>query len=154
MSIHTQIIYQIVFSTKNRETTLEPKSKELYRYISGILKNKQCHLYQIGGTGNHIHIITHLHPAVSLAGLVKDIKLASSIHIKTNDIFQNFKGWQSGYGAFTYHSNEKEKLINYVENQENHHRTKSFTEEYIDLLNEHRIIFENNIYFKNDSFIL
>jgi len=147
MSTYTQIIYQIVFCTKNKEYTLEPKREELYRYMSGILKNKQCHLYQIGGTKDHIHIVTHLHPSISLSGLVKDLKLACSIHIRTNNLFQKFDGWQNGYGAFTYSINEKENLINYVKNQETHHRTKSFREEYIDLLNEHGVEFQERYLF-------
>ena len=73
MSTYTQILYQIVFSTKYREHTLtKPGREELYRYISGVLKNKNCHLYQIGGVADHLHIVTHLHPSVALASLVKD----------------------------------------------------------------------------------
>ena len=83
MSTYTQILYQIVFSTKNREHTLDKESqKELYQYIWGVLKNKKCHLYQIGGVTDHLHILTHLHPSISLSSLIKDIKLSSSELIK------------------------------------------------------------------------
>ena len=82
-----------------------------------MLKNKKCHLYQIGGVSDHIHIVTHLHPAVALASLVKDIKLATSQYIKSQVIFPEFKGWQDGYGAFTYSFKEKDRLIDYVKNQ-------------------------------------
>ena len=103
MSTYTQLLYQIVFSTKNREHTLLNSScEELYRYIWGILKNKNCHLYRIGGISDHIHIITHIHPSVSLATLVKDIKLASSEFIKSQKLFPDFRGWQNGYGGFIY----------------------------------------------------
>ncbi|HTB08035.1 MAG TPA: IS200/IS605 family transposase [Bacteroidia bacterium] len=143
MSTYTQILYQIVFSTKNRELTLLGKNRqELFKYISGILKNKQCHLYQINGVEDHLHIITHLHPSISLASLIKDIKLASSDHIKTHELFPGFKGWQDGYGAFTYSIKEKDRLIDYLRNQEEHHRTKTFKEEYLKLLNEHGIEFD------------
>lgn len=75
MSTYTQILYQIVFSTKHREHNLEaPNRKELFKYISGILQNKKCHLYQINGVSDHLHIATHLHPSIALADLVKDIK--------------------------------------------------------------------------------
>ena len=68
MSTFTQILYQIVYSTKYREKTLEAENrKELYKYIWGILNNNKCYLYQIGGIEDHIHIITHLHPSVALA---------------------------------------------------------------------------------------
>ena len=143
MSTYTQILYQIVFSTKGRETTLSnPNRQELFKYISGILNNKNCHLYRINGVEDHLHIVTHLHPSVSLSSLLKDIKLASSEHIKKSGLFQNFRGWQDGYGAFTYSIKEKDRLIEYVKNQEEHHKTKTFKEEYIELLKEHGIVFD------------
>src|ERR1051325_229644 len=109
MSTYTQILYQLIFSTHSRERTLaENNSEELYKYIAGILKNKNCHLYRINGVEDHIHIVTHLHPSVSLAGLVKDIKLASSDYIKSKRVFSHFNGWQEGYGAFTYSIKEKD----------------------------------------------
>ena len=130
MSTYTQILYQIVFGTKNREQTLTtPNRHELFKYIWGILKKKNCHLYRINGVEDHLHIITHLHPSVSLAFLIKDIKLASSEFIKKNDIFQKFGGWQDGYGAFTYSIKEKNRLIEYVKNQEEHHKTITFRDE-------------------------
>ena len=74
MSTYTQILYQIVFSTFEREETLAPANRqELFRYISGILQNKKCHLYRINGVYDHLHIVTHLHPSISLASLIKDI---------------------------------------------------------------------------------
>ncbi|MEQ9313501.1 MAG: transposase [Cytophagales bacterium] len=68
MSTYTQIIYQIVFSTKNRVPVLHKKGRpDLFKYIWGILKNKKCHLYQINGVEDHIHILTHIHPSVALS---------------------------------------------------------------------------------------
>ena len=148
MSTYTQILYQIVFSTKNREKTLIEKDRErLFHFIWGILENKNCHLYQIGGVEDHLHIITHLHPAVSLASLVKDIKLGTSHFIKTNDLLPNFSCWQEGYGAFTYDSSAKSNLIRYVQNQKEHHSTRSFREEYTQLLNDHGIEFDEKFLF-------
>lgn len=143
MSTYTQILYQIVFSTKNREPLLLAENRaELYKYIWGILKNKKCHLYQIGGVSDHIHIITHLHPSISLASLIKDIKLASSDYVKSQKLFNAFNGWQDGYGAFTYAIDAKDNLINYVKSQEEHHKKKTFTDEYKELLKEHKIEFD------------
>ena len=99
-------------------------------------------MYIINGVEDHIHIVTHLHPTVSLSSLVKDIKLASSIYIKENNLFKDFINWQEGYGAFTYSIKEKDRLIEYVKNQEEHHRKKSFREEYVKLLGEHGIEFD------------
>ena len=143
MNTYTQILYQIIFAPKNHEKTLiDVNRQELYKYISGILKNKKCHLYRIGGVSDHIHILTHLHPLVSLASIVKDIKIASTLFIKNNNLFPMFSGWQDGYGGFTYSFKDKDKLIDYVKNQEEHHKTKSFREEFIELLKEHGIEFD------------
>ncbi len=143
MSTYTQILYQIVFSTKKRERTLIEKNQEkLYSYIWGVIKNKKCHLYRINGIEDHIHIITHLHPSIALSDFVKDIKLSTSSWIKENSCFPGFSGWQKGYGAFTYSISEKDRLIEYVKNQKAHHKKKSFKEEYIELLREHKIEFD------------
>ena len=143
MSTYTQILYQLVFSTKNRERTLtNPNRQKLFNYVSGILKNKNCHLYRINGVEDHLHIITDIHPAIALSSLIKDIKLATSEYIKEQHLFPNFDGWQDGYGAFTYSIKEKDRLIEYVKNQEEHHKRKSFKEEYMELLKEHGIEFD------------
>ena len=143
MSTYTQILFQIVFSTKNRERTLKVEKRvELYKFIWGILKNKNCHLYQIGGIEDHIHIVTHIHPNIALSAIIKDIKVASSEYIKKENLFTNFNGWQDGYAAFTYSLKEKDRLIEYVKNQGKHHETLSFYEEYKQLLVEQQIEFD------------
>ncbi|MDI1234174.1 MAG: IS200/IS605 family transposase [bacterium] len=143
MTTYTQLIYQIVFSTKNKERSLTKlKRQELYNYITGVIKNKNCHLYRINGIEDHIHIITHIHPTIAISTFVKDIKMSSTDFIKREKLFQNFNGWQNGYGAFTYSLKDKDRLIEYVKNQEVHHHIKTFNEEYIDLLNEHGIEFD------------
>lgn len=143
MATFTQILYQIVYSTKYAENTMAlDESEKLYRYMWGVLKNKKCVLYRLNGTENHLHILTHVHPSVSVSSLVKDIKVSSSVWLKEQGIFPDFIGWQEGYGAFTYHINQKETLINYVKNQREHHYVKTFKEEYIELLKEHRIEFD------------
>lgn len=143
MSTYTQILYQIVFSTKNREKTLTKENRpDLYKDIWGVLKNKKCHLYQIGGIEDHLHIITSIHPSIALATLVKDIKLGSTSFIKEKKIFQHFNGWQDGYAAFTYSIDAKNNLIEYVKNQEAHHCKKTFKEELVVLLQEHGVEYD------------
>ena len=126
---------------------IESGQEILYKYIWGILKNKNCHLYRIGGVEDHIHIITHIHPAVAVAYLIKDIKIASSNYIKTENIFPEFNGWQEGYGAFTYSISAKDNLIEYVKNQKDHHRKVSFKDEYLKLLKENAIEFDEKYLF-------
>lgn len=143
MTTYTQLIYQIVFSTKNRRPALHKNNRDhLFKYVSGLLENKKCHLYRINGVEDHLHIVTHIHPTISISSLVKDIKLASSIFIKEQGLFPNFDGWQEGYGAFTYSIKEKDRLIAYVINQEEHHSKKSFLDEYKALLSNHEIEFD------------
>jgi len=111
-------------------------------YIYGILKSKECHLYRINAESDHLHIVTHLHPSVSLAALVKDIKLASTVFIKNEFLFPGFNGWQDGYGAFTYSISAKDNLIEYVKNQEKHHSVINFRKEFMQLLDEHKIDYD------------
>ncbi|MFD1141529.1 transposase [Larkinella insperata] len=93
-----QILYQIVFGTKYRKPTT---NEALYRYIWGVLENKNCRLFRINGVGDHVHILCDLHPAVALANLVKDVKAGSSIWMKQSGLFPDFEGWAVGYSAFT-----------------------------------------------------
>jgi REP element-mobilizing transposase RayT len=137
---YRQIFYQIVFGTRQREQTItEEHCEELYKYIWGVIKNRGCKLYRINGTADHIHIFSDLHPSISLADYVKDVKLASSVWMKESGKFPEFKGWQEGYGAFTYSIKEKDRIIDYVKNQKEHHKTESFIEEYKRLLVENGI---------------
>ena len=143
MSSYRQIIYQIVFATKYRKPTIsESHCEELYKYISGIIKNKGCKVYRINGVEDHLHIVSDLHPSVSLGDYVKDIKVASSIWMKDSAKFPKFIGWQAGYGAFTYSIKEKDVVINYVRKQKEHHRSEIFVDEYKRLLVENAIEFD------------
>ncbi len=143
MSTYTQVLYHIIFSTKNRIRCLsEDNRPELFRYISGIIKNKGCHLYQINGIEDHLHILTDLHPSINLSDFIKDIKVASSIWIKQNKPFLRFSGWQDGYAAFTYSIKDKDNIITYIKKQPEHHRQKTFIEELREVLIESDIQFD------------
>jgi len=143
MSNYTQILYQIVFATKYRQTTLIKSGRpKLFSYIHGILTNKNCHVYQINGEEDNLHILTDLHPTLSLSSLIKDIKVASNLYIKESNLFPNFKGWQQGYSAFTYSYRDKDNLIKYIKNQEEHHKTVIYNDELYNLLKEHGIDYD------------
>ncbi|HAO08555.1 MULTISPECIES: IS200/IS605 family transposase [Chryseobacterium] len=143
MSTFRQIYYQIVFSTKYRKPVLSIEHEdELYKYIWGIVKNKNCKLYRINGMPDHIHLFTDLHPSVSLSSFVKDIKVSSNLWIKQSGLFPDFEEWQSGYGAFTYSEREKDIIVNYIKNQKEHHKTESFEDEYKNLLKSHGVEFD------------
>lgn len=143
MSTYRQIYYQIVFSTKNRETSIsEEYEQDLYKYIWGIVNNHKCKLYRINSMPDHIHIFSDLHPTICLSDYVKTIKVASSIWMKETGYFKEFTGWQEGYGAFTYSNRERDMIIDYVKNQKSHHQKETFYDEYKRLLMEHEIEFD------------
>lgn len=143
MSTYRQIYYQIVFGTKYRKPTISPlHDDELYKYIAAIIINKNCKLYRINGIEDHIHIMCDLHPMIRLADLVKDVKVASSLWMKECGKFPLFEGWQEGYGAFTYSIRERDKIINYIRKQKEHHRRENSIDEYRRLLKENGIDYE------------
>ncbi len=148
MATYTQLLFHIVFATKNREKTIVYEQKQqLYSYIWGVLKNNNCHLYRINGVEDHIHILTHVHPTISISNLIKDIKVSSSIWIKEQSLLPDFTNWQEGYGAFSCSYKEKDRLIDYIKNQEQHHKKFSFEDEYRTLLEEYGIKFDEKYLF-------
>lgn len=143
MGRYCQIFYQIVFGTKYRKPTInETHCNELYKYISGIIKNNNCKLYRINGIEDHIHIFSDLHPTICLSDYVKGIKVASSTWMKEGGKFPNFEGWQEGYGAFTYSLRQKAMIIDYVKKQKEHHKKETFYDEFKRLLLENGIEFD------------
>jgi REP element-mobilizing transposase RayT len=135
MSTYTQILYHLVFSTKDRQPVLsDSRRNELYMYATGVTKKSHCRPVWINGVRDHVHMLFSLHPTIALANLVKDIKVATSIWIKADHVFPNFFAWQEGYGAFTYSLRDEPELIAYLKQQEEHHRKVTFEEEYRKLL--------------------
>ena len=146
---HTKLIYHIVFGTKHRRRVLtKDNRKRLFQFIWGILKKKKCHLYRINGVEDHIHILTSMRTPMNIANLVKDIKVASNLWIKEERIFSEFIEWQVGYGAFTVSGYEKDGLIEYIKNQEAHHKIETYEDEYRRLLKEHDIDFDEKYLFE------
>ena len=146
---YTQLLYHIVFRTKgNKKTINEQNEKELYAYIFGYIKNKKSILYRINGTENHIHLLIDLHPTLSLSGFMRDLKEASSKWLKQNSNFPMFEFWAEGYGAFTYSIKEKDTIINYIKNQKEHHKNKSFRDEYVEFLIKFDVNFDQTYVFE------
>jgi REP element-mobilizing transposase RayT len=140
MSAYRQILYHIVFRTKYNEKAINKvHASELYKYIWGIIKNKKCVLFRINGMEDHIHILSDLHPSIALADFIKDIKVSSSKWIKESGLFPNFRGWGVKYCALTYSYKEREHIINYIKNQQEHHKNESFQDEVRRLFKEHGI---------------
>lgn len=143
MATYTDITYHLVFGTKERVPALDKSRRDdLYRFIWGLLKARDCHLYRIGGIEDHVHILTSLHPAVALADVVKEIKTASAAWIKGGGVFPRFEHWQNGYGAFTLDAAARPALIDYIRNQEAHHRERSFVEELQKMVERHHLVWK------------
>ena len=147
MGSYRQIFYQIVFATKYREHTIEDEhAEELYKYVGGIVKNKNCKPYRINGMDDHIHIFSDMHPSVCLADYVKDIKVSTNFWMKKFGMFPHFKGWQNCYGAFTYSIEQRDIIIDYVKNQKEHHKHETFYDEFKRLLAEAGIEFDEKYF--------
>ena len=125
-------IYHIVINTYRRQMTIpQLASADLYAYIAGIIRKKNCIVYAINGIENHIHILIHLRPDVKLSDLIRDIKLSTGQWIKILQArFPMFEGWGKEYGAFTYAMLSREMLEKYIANQREHHQRQSFEAEY------------------------
>ncbi len=125
----------IVFSTKNREPLISPAiENDLHAYLGGISNNLGCPPLKVGGYTDHIHILTALSKHMALKDLLMELKSASSNWIKTVDRkYKNFY-WQDGYGAFSVNLKDLDSVISYIANQHEHHRKKTFQEEFLEFL--------------------
>ena len=147
MSSFRQILYHIIFRTKNSAKTLPiTDSDDLYRYIWGIIKNKNCTLLRINGMEDHIHVLSDLHPSIALADYVREIKASSSHWLKINSNFPAFDGWAEGYAALTYAWRDKDLIVDYIKNQREHHKQTDFVTEYRKLLEEHGIVIDDRYF--------
>lgn len=145
----TQIYIQSVFAVQNRQSLIEPNWKaDLYKYITGIVTNQGHKLIAINGMPDHIHLFFGLNPTQSISNLLQDIKGSSSKWINENKLVQGKFEWQSGYGAFSYSRNQIDKVVKYIENQEEHHQKHTFIEEYKAFLKIFEIEYDERYIFK------
>ncbi|HLO59524.1 MAG TPA: IS200/IS605 family transposase [Bacteroidales bacterium] len=132
---YTQINVHAIFSVKGRENLLNSNMRnELYAYISGILKNEKNYSLAINGFSDHVHIFFELNPVISISDLINTIKTNSSKWVNEQKWFRGKFAWQTGYAAFSYSRSQRHNVIQYIVNQEQHHRLTSFKEEYLKLL--------------------
>ena len=145
----SQIYIQPVFAVSNRLSLIGPEFKEdLHKYITGIVKNQKQKLIVINGMPDHLHILIGLRPSMALADLVREIKADSANFINENKWVRGRFSWQEGYGAFSYGHSQLDTIIRYIQNQEKHHRRRSFKEEYLAWLKKYDIAFEEKYVFE------
>jgi putative transposase len=145
----SQIYIQTVFAVENRQSLITPDFKEdLYKYITGIVRNQGQKLIAINGMPDHVHILIGLKPAMALADLVREIKADSTNYINDQKFVRGRFNWQEGYGAFSYGHSQLDTIIRYIQKQEMHHHKRSFKSEYLSLLRKFDIAFDDKYVFK------
>ena len=145
----SQIYIQTVFAVENRQSLITPDFKEdLYKYMTGIVKNQGQKLIAINGMPDHVHILIGLKPAMALADLVREIKADSTNYINDQKFVRGRFNWQEGYGAFSYGHSQLDTIIRYIQKQETHHQRRSFKSEYLSLLRKFDIAFDDKYVFE------
>lgn len=146
---YTQIHLHLVFAVQNRNSLIHGSWKErLHQYITGIIQQQKHKVIIINGMPDHLHIVIGMRPTQSLSELMQDIKGSSSKWINDNKLAAGKFSWQQGYGAFSYNRSQLPKLIDYVKDQEEHHKKKTFSEEYKDFLKAFEVEFDEKYIFK------
>jgi len=146
---YTQIHLQIVFAVKYRQGLIENAWKDdLCKYITGTIQSYDHKMLAVNGVEDHIHILIGMRPTQSLSDLLQDIKSGSSKWINDNKLTKRKFAWQEGYGAFSYSKSHVPNVIRYIHNQEEHHRKKSFLEEYEEFLKKFEVDYDRRYIFK------
>lgn len=152
---YTQIHIQAVFAVQNRDCLIRDVWKqELYQYIAGIVQRNKHKILAINGMSDHVHILFGFRPSQSLSELMQDIKGSSSKWINEKKFLKGKFSWQEGYGAFSYSKSGLSNVIEYIKEQEEHHKKRSFIDEYEDLLKEFGIDFDQRFVFKPIEYIV
>jgi len=147
---YTQIFIHIVFVVKGRANLIpSDKNEELYKYIAGIIKEKKHKLFIVNVMSDHVHILLGYNPIESISELVKEVKRCSSMFINNNKWVRGRFEWQAGYGAFSYSKSQIDDVYKYIENQEKHHKIKTFREEYIEMLKKFEVEYDEKYVFED-----
>lgn len=137
---YSRIHIQIVFAVKGRDNLLlKPWREEVFKYMAGIINEKGQKSIIVNGVTDHVHVFVGLKPSVALADLVRDVKNNSSNFINKKRFVQGRFSWQEGYGAFSYSYSQLDTVYKYILHQEEHHREKTFKEEYLEFLRKFEI---------------
>ena len=145
---YTKAHFHLIFAPKNREALIKKEWKsDLEKYITGIVQNKKHKLLAINCMPDHVHVFIGYNLNELIPDLVRDIKVASNDWIKSNKLSKYKFEWQSGYGAFTHSRSQVDSVVKYILNQEEHHKKRTFREEYLDMLAKNEIEFKDEYLF-------
>jgi len=147
---YTQIHIHAIFAVQNRLSLVQKQWKdELEQYITGIIENNGHKLLKIGGMPDHVHVLFGMRPTQSISDLLQDIKGSSSLWINKKRLVRGKFSWQEGYGAFSYGKSQINDVVQYIANQENHHKKRTFAEEYLEFLKLFEIEYDERYVLKN-----
>ncbi|MBI5875725.1 MAG: IS200/IS605 family transposase [Deltaproteobacteria bacterium] len=145
---YSQIYIQIVFAVQGRQNLIPKQHREeLHKYITGIAQNREQKLLSVFCMPDHTHLLVGLKPAIAISDLARDIKAGSSNFINDKKWIYGKFNWQEGFGAFSYSRSQIDDVIQYILKQEEHHRKKTFKEEYVDFLKKFKIEYDEKYLF-------
>ena len=145
---YTQISIQAIFAVQGRENFITSDWRDnLHRYIAGIIQKEATSL-AVGGWKDHVHIFMGLPPVLSISDMLQLVKANSSKWINTQKFVKGKFQWQEGYSAFSYSRSQRNSVINYIMKQEEHHRRKTFREEYLDMLKKFEVDYNEKYLFE------
>ena len=145
---YSQLYIQIVFAVKGRQCFIKETFRdEIQKYISGIIKEKKQKLYAIYCMPDHTHIFVSIKPDIAISDLVRDVKANSSLFIKEKNFVKNFS-WQTGFDAFSYSKSQASNVVDYILKQPEHHKKKTFKQEYIEFLQKFEIDYDEQYLFE------
>ena len=149
MSTFSQIYIQVVFAVKGRNSIIKTEwEEELYKYITGIVQNKGQKMLAINGSFDHIHLFIGMKPSCRLSDLVREVKKSSNVFVNKKRFSRYKFEWQEGYGSFSYSHSAIDSVVKYIMNQKEHHKKRSFKNEYISLLKKFEIDFKEEYLFE------
>jgi len=146
---YTQLNVQTVFAVKGRENILSSNFRnQLFEYITGILRNTKQYPFAINGHKDHVHVFFELNPDTSLSNVLETVKSNSSKWINSNHFVMGRFEWQRGYSGITYSRSQRNSVIKYIMNQEIHHKTQTFREEYLEILRKSEMEYDERYIFE------
>jgi|SRR5689334_15751365 len=146
---YSQIYIQIVFAVESRQSLIDPEhNDELQKYISGIVSAQRQKFIVINNMPDHVHLLIGQRPDSALSDLVGDLKSGSTNFINRRRWVRGRFNWQEGFGAFSYSRSQMDTVVRYIKNQQRHHRTRSFRDEYVQLLDKFSVSYDERYIFK------
>jgi REP element-mobilizing transposase RayT len=146
---YTQSYFHLVFAVRNRNALIKKEwENEMEKYITGIAQNHRHKMLAVGSMPDHIHILIGYNLNQLIPDLVEEIKTSTNAWIKEKRLSKFKFDWQKGYGAFTHSRSEIDHVVKYILSQKEHHKKRSFKEEYLEMLENNEVIFSNEYLFE------